>query len=143
MEIYFAYGSNMSSLRLRERIPSARSLGAAQLAGWRLAPNKPGRDGTGKANLVADANTLVWGVLYELGPADWPTLDRYEPGYIRISQSLVESGELTRRAEVYVFERPGPDLPMHDWYREHLVEGAREHALPADYVAALECLTTL
>ena len=74
MENYFAYGSNMSSLRLRERIPSARSLGAARLAGWRLAPNKRGRDGSGKANLVVDANSVVWGVLYQLVAADWPRL---------------------------------------------------------------------
>jgi hypothetical protein len=141
--IYFAYGSNMSSLRLRERLPTARSLGAARLPGWRLAPNKPGKDGSGKANLVADPGAAVWGVLYELIAADWPTLDRFEPGYTRLPQPIEDGRSRLQRAQVYVFTQHGPDLAMHHWYREHLLQGAREHALPTDYITALETLPVL
>ena len=31
---------------------------------------------------------------------------------------------------------------MAAWYREQLLAGAREHGLPADYVAMLEALPT-
>ena len=52
MQIYYAYGSNMSSARLVERVPGARTLGPAQLEQWRLLCTKPGADGSGKVNLI-------------------------------------------------------------------------------------------
>ena len=33
---YFAYGSNMNPVRIRERIPQARLVGKAIIKGWRL-----------------------------------------------------------------------------------------------------------
>ena len=47
--LYFAYGSNLSSPRLRARVPSARPEGVARLEGQRLALDKPGRDGTARS----------------------------------------------------------------------------------------------
>ena len=141
MEIYFAYGSNMSSARLRERVPQARALGAAQIEGWRFAWNKLGRDGSGKANLVAEARAVVWGVLYEIRPDDWSILDRFEPGYTRMRHTLRGGG--VRGAQLYVCEALGPDLALQHWYRDHLLEGAREHALPPEYLAKLAGLPVL
>jgi gamma-glutamylcyclotransferase len=143
MELYFAYGSNMSSTRLRERIPHARSLGSARAPGWRFAWNKRGRDGTGKANLVVEERAVVWGVLYELRPDDWSVLDRYEPGYARMAHELLDAEGRLHPGQLYVCHAHGPDLALQDWYREHLIEGAREHALPSQYVARLEELPTL
>ncbi len=71
-DLYFAYGSNMTSARLRARIPSARSVGAARIDGRRLVCNKRGRDGSGKANLCASPGGEAWGVVYEVDAADWP-----------------------------------------------------------------------
>jgi len=139
-EIYFAYGSNMSSARLFERIPSARSLGAARLEGFRLAGNKLGSDGTGKANLVVDLQSVAWGVIYALPASEWPRLDRFEPGYLRQLAKLRDLRDQTHAAQLYLAQAPGPDLPMHPWYREHLIEGAREHELPSDYIAWLSQL---
>ena len=48
--LYFAYGSNLFSARMRERVPSAQARGPARLAGHRLTVDKPGRDGTAKAS---------------------------------------------------------------------------------------------
>ena len=33
---YFAYGSNMNPVRIRQRIPQARLVGKATIKGWRL-----------------------------------------------------------------------------------------------------------
>jgi hypothetical protein len=66
-QLYFAYGSNMSSGRLR---PGAVPAGAARLEGYRLRCNKRGRDGSGKAE--------AWGVLFWLPDPDWEALDRFE-----------------------------------------------------------------
>jgi hypothetical protein len=50
--VYFAYGSNMLTARLRERCPSARPLGLAAAPGYGVAFNKQGMDGSGKATLA-------------------------------------------------------------------------------------------
>jgi len=137
-ELYFAYGSNMSSRRLRERLPSARSLGQASLADHRLATNKPGRDGSGKANLVATDGQRAWGVLYAVTVSDWRVLDRFELDYLRVHCEVVDHQHQRRIAHFYVWNRLGPELAPFDWYLAHLVEGAREHGLPRHYIAQLE-----
>lgn len=78
---YFAYGSNMLSPRLQERVPSAESLGKIRLKGHRLAWTKQSfRDGSGKCHIVKTGrpSDIVWGVLYEMHKEDKPMLDRAE-----------------------------------------------------------------
>jgi hypothetical protein len=142
--LYFAYGSNMSSARLRERIGSADALGAASLPGFRLVFNKPSLDGSGKANLVAALDAITWGVLWWLGRERWTALDAFEPGYRRAAMP-VQSRSMGRvEAEVYLYdaphdvrhEAPGGLAPF-DWYVDHLIDGAREHALPESWLATL------
>jgi len=137
---YFGYGSNMSSARLRARIPQARPLGAALLPAHRFACNKRGRDGSGKANVVAERNAEVWGVLFELPRDAWPALDRFEWGYRRTTARVEHSGAALE-AELYVALAPAAvELPPFDWYRDHMLAGAREHGLPPGVVAALAAL---
>ena len=141
---YFAYGSNMSSARLRQRTPSARALGIASLPGHALRWHKLGRDGTGKCDIARcgeGANEVVWGVLYEIAVAEKEALDRIEGlgiGYSE-AQVCVKTGAggvwaLTYRAKPGRIE---PSLkPLPD-YKAHVLAGAVEHGLPAHYVAAL------
>lgn len=138
--LYFAYGSNMSSDRLRARLPGARSLGRAWLENKRLVCNKPSKDGSGKANLVDAVGVVVWGVLYEIGDDDWRALDRYEPDYSRFPCEVNLDGGERRAAQVYVWTGRGPDIPLLHWYRRHLLEGAREHGLPPSHIRSLEGL---
>ena len=51
--LYFGYGSNMLTerLRARERCPSAKCIGIAEVTGYALEFSKPGEDGSGKATL--------------------------------------------------------------------------------------------
>ncbi len=140
--LYYAYGSNMSTRRLRERVESAQAIGTARLRGKRWACNKLGRDGTGKANLVDDPTGLVWGVLWRIDPGEWPRIDRFEGGYQRVEVHVetVDGGE--HRALTYVSERltqrPVPSAPYRDW----LLEGAREHGLPDAWIELLTRLAT-
>ena len=139
IDLYFAYGSNMKTARLRERIRSARPREIATLAGRRLLLNKRGADGSAKANLVPDRSGLVWGVLFEIALRDWDRLDRFEGGYARTRVAVWTAGGEERLATTYVSTRWIDARPF-DWYRALLVEGAREHGLPEDYVARLEAL---
>ncbi len=88
-DLYFAYGSNLVAERLRGRVESARALEIARLPGRRLALDKLGRDGSGKANLVAHPGALVWGVLYEIEPLHWADLDAWEWGYERVEVEVM------------------------------------------------------
>ena len=140
MELYFAYGSNMSRSRLLSRVAAARSVGRARIDGWRLRFDKPGRDGTGKANLVEEPEAHAWGVVYEIAAAEWLVLDRFEPGYRR-ARLRVARAERTLVVQSYLFTRlpHTPRVPPTKEYLEHLLEGASEHRLPAahiDYIRA-------
>lgn len=144
VDLYFAYGSNMSSRRLLERVASARPRGPARLRGMRLAVNKRGRDGSGKANVVIDARTEVWGVVYEISPDEWQVLDRFEWGYVR-RRDEVWMEETRVGVQLYTARAPFVDegLRTFDWYREYLLEGAREHALPERVIVDLLSLPVL
>lgn len=138
--LYFAYGSNLSSARLRARLEEVEVLGPAVLREHRLALDKRGHDGSAKANVVPHPGEEVWGVVYELAVAHADALDRFEGGYERVGVEVhhAERGPLdvvTYRSEL----RVEGWLPF-AWYRAHLVEGAREHGLPPDWIARLEAL---
>lgn len=136
MPLYFAYGSNMDSARLLARVASARPLGAARLPGFAWRCNKRGKDGTGKANLMRDERAETWGVLYDLDEEDLALLDRVEGGYDPCRVTVWQGGA-AHPAVTYVSERTTSEAPA-AWYLAHILAGAREHALPAAWIARLE-----
>lgn len=139
-ESYFAYGSNMSTERLRARIPRATPIGRARWPGMRLVFNKVASDGSGKANLVEDSESEAWGVLYSIPLIDWASLDGFEPGYVRGDCAVIlDSGE-SFRAQVYLGSGETRETPPHDWYRDHIYRGAVEHGLPAEFVRMIHSL---
>ncbi|MCP4038707.1 MAG: gamma-glutamylcyclotransferase [bacterium] len=139
-DFYFAYGSNMSTERLRARIPQAAPMGRARSGGLRLVFNKIGADGSGKANLVEDSSTEAWGVVFAIPTRDWTNLDRFEPGYARVVRRVTfDSGE-SLAAQIYLGTGTTRKLPPHDWYRDHLLRGAVEHGFPAEIVRMIRVL---
>lgn len=137
---YFAYGSNMSSARLLARVPGATTQGAARLVDWRLRFDKPSRDGSTKANVAPEVGSVVWGVVWSLPAHGWSLLDGFEPGYDRIPCQISAASGRISTAQLYAFRGPtGDGLPF-DWYLAHLMEGAREHALPVDYLEGLRAI---
>ncbi|MDE2907486.1 MAG: gamma-glutamylcyclotransferase [Acidobacteriota bacterium] len=145
--LYFAYGSNLSSERLRARVPSARVRGRGRLLHHRLSWHKIGRDGSGKCDIVpTDTPSVVWGVLYDVARVEKPALDAVEGlgiGYfekeVQIATDDGKRPALTYHANP---ERIDPTLRPRDWYKDYVVRGAREHGLPADYIRVLEQIET-
>ncbi|MFB6099011.1 MAG: gamma-glutamylcyclotransferase family protein, partial [Salinibacter sp.] len=78
--LYFAYGSNMLTERLRARVPSAEPVATAKLPGRTLRFHKRSQDGSGKCTLVEspEASEAVYGVLFEFDLDDLPALDEAE-----------------------------------------------------------------
>jgi hypothetical protein len=132
----------MSRERLVARIPQAAPVGRARLDGWRFSCNKKGHDGSAKANILRAAEEAVWGVVYRLPHRELPRLDAFEGGYERTTVEVVEVPQSSGivRCETYFSERLLARSEVFDWYKRHMVEGAREHALPSDWVAMLEAL---
>ncbi|MEX0730393.1 MAG: gamma-glutamylcyclotransferase family protein [Aquisalimonadaceae bacterium] len=141
---YFAYGSNMHPARLRERTPSCRRIGVARLPGHVLRFHHLSvSDGSGKCNVVETGHPddVVYGVVYGIPPAERRALDAAENlgvGY-RIRHMTVQMGEGQRRVFCYI----AVDGTINDqsrpycWYRDIVLHGARQHAFPEAYLAAI------
>ncbi len=145
---YFAYGSNMLTARLRERVPSATAIGIGQLVGHALRWDKrSGRDGSGKCDAEATGrqDDVVWGVVFELDPEDKSALDKAEGlggGYMeKTVQILTEAGPVT--AVAYYATDKDSSLRPYNWYKALVIAGAREHGLPASYRSRLELVATV
>lgn len=145
---YFAYGSNMSQRRLRQRLANIDSLGYATLPGYKVVFHKRGsRDPSGKCGLLgATAAESAHGVVYRIDDADKAKLDALEGvgnGY-RCAQVFVLHPTLGNvPCETYIATILEPGLKLFDWYHQHVLAGAREHDLPAHYISLLETLPVI
>lgn len=141
---YFAYGSNMSTAQMKRRTGSGSRGLRARLQGYRVEFNKRGRDGTGKANVVSDEASVVWGVVYECSPTELDMLDRYEGvdsgNYVRKAVVVhLENGEQMDAITCVAGERFIADsLRPSAEYLQIILDGAREHGLPGWYIQDLQ-----
>ena len=142
---YFAYGSNMSGAILRGRRGlQPLACRPATLPDYQLVftlPIGPGERGCANVEPAAGASTS--GVLYLLSVADCDRLDRTE-GVPRVYQRLaveVIAGDGARvpgftYRSTFRTEGRKPSAR----YLGLLLDGCREHRLPAEWVAYLEAL---
>jgi len=139
--LYFGYGSNMLTQRLRVRVPSANPIATGSLPGYRLRFHKRSRDGSGKCNIVPSEDDVVHGVLFDVNRGELDVLDEAEQrgrGYER-QDVLVQGVDPPVEAFAYVAQPAYVDdaLLPYDWYRALVLAGAQEHDLPPDYVGQL------
>ncbi|MGE0310675.1 MAG: gamma-glutamylcyclotransferase family protein [Lautropia sp.] len=146
--LYFAYGSNMGSRRLRapDRAPSARRVAIGRVSGYRLTFDKVGRlDGSGKCDCEWTGRTAgagadhVWGVVWRIAVAERAALDRVEgegSGYRR-ARVVVQTDAGPMAADTYLATTKAPALEPFDWYLNHVLEGAIEAGLPAGWIDAI------
>ena len=143
--LYFAYGSNLDLRRFRRRCPGATIAGRARLADYALAFTRYSRDEKGGvADIVAQPGATVWGALYEIDEACFRALDDYEGApraYRRETVIVIDDAGATHEAIAYVANKTGEFAPGRA-YLEQIISGARDHALPDDYIEALEQVRT-
>lgn len=97
--LYFAYGSNMCSERLRARkILSATPICVAYLSNHSLRFHKRSQDESGKgdASFTGSPEDSVWGVVFDIDQSEEPRLDAAEG-----------LGQGYRKDEVMVTDRDG------------------------------------
>jgi hypothetical protein len=145
---YFAYGSNMSLNRLRQRVPGAQRITACLLPGHALRFHKVGRDGSAKCDAfhTGRACDRVLGALFSIDPQHKYRLDRAEGlggGYEEKPVVVLGTCGTSFSASTYYATHIDPQLRPYSWYLQHVVLGARETALPLSYqsgLAAVACI---
>lgn len=140
--LIFAYGSNMLTQRLRNRVPSAVPQGTGFIRGYTLEWHKAGTDNSGKCDILPSDSEedVVWGVLYHVSALEKPDLDRIEDlgvGYGE-KEFEVHTEEGSVRAFAYHALQIDASLDPYAWYKAYVVQGAIEHALPEHYVEKLQ-----
>ena len=138
--LYFAYGSNMSSARLIQRVPSAVQIDIGLLHSHRIEFHKVGfRDGSAKCDAFATGNAqdFIAGVLYKIVPEQRDLLDMEEGlghGYEVKTVNIKTLSGQNLNAFTYYATKINPALKPFHWYKHHVVWGAKEHDLPGNYV---------
>jgi hypothetical protein len=142
---YFAYGSNMNPVRVRERGIGFEHATAARLEGYSLVFDKTSRAhaGLGHANVVPAPGRVVEGVLYWLVSLDEiDKMDRFEstpvnysrevvrvradPSHLPEGHGLPQSDGMAMVSTWTYFANPAvrrPDLLPPRSYLEHLLAG--------------------
>jgi len=127
--------------RLSERIGSVSVLGTAALPRHRLRFHKRSRDDSGKCNafFTGRIRDHVYGVVFGLSHAQQVRLHACEgTGYVPLT-FRVRMDTAILRVTTYIAT---PDcvvdgLTPFDWYHALVLAGARQHALPSEYVSAI------
>ena len=135
---YFAYGSNMSSLRLLARVRSARFETTATLVEHDLRFHKSSIDGSAKCDAykTEDKTHFVMGIVYSLDGNEKPVLDEIEGvgvGYEQKTVRLITAANQIIEAFTYRATQIDAALKPYHWYKHHVLVGAREHGLPQAY----------
>lgn len=148
---YFAYGSNMSLRRLThpKRVPCAEPKARAILRCHRLKFHKISKDGSGKCDIeLASAADVVWGRVYEIKDKEKERLDCVEAlnyGYWDKHVTVELDCGSTVRAVTYYADhtKTNPCLKPYTWYKTHVLIGAKEAYLPADYIKRIEAIEAM
>ena len=145
---YFAYGSNMSLARLKQRAPSAKRYGCFKLVGYSLRFHKVGQDKSGKCDAFYTANKsdYVLGALFEIDEADKIHLDKAEGlgfGYDEKQVTLLNDHNEKVQAVLYIATQIDIGLLPYSWYKNHVLIGAIESSLPKEYIDRIKSVESL
>lgn len=127
-----------------ERVPGAAFGSVARLPMHTLRFQKRSRDGSGKADahFTGDGGDEVWGVIVEVPEDERKALDRAEglgQGYDDREVTVYDLNGTAHQVIAYIAEESAidPSLRPYDWYKMLVVEGARAHGLPGEYIEEL------
>ena len=149
MLYYFAYGSNLHPVRLRERVPSAQLVGVIELNQHRLAFHKKGRDESSKCNLVhtGEESDGVYGAIYQIDSAHKYALDSSEgKGYGYIDrQIMLQYQEQNYNCFTYFAQQSHivEKLKPFHWYKQLVLLGARYLNFSDSYLFSIESIESV
>ena len=142
---YFAYGSNMSSRRLRQRLPGAKCTGLARLTQHKLRFRKNDQGMSAKCDIELTGSVAdeVIGVLYDISLEEKQLLDQIEglgTGYDeKVVELRTDAGQVVFAVTYCAINIDENMIPYH-WYKQHVLRGAIEHNLPPSYIDLIEAI---
>ena len=139
--LYFAYGSNMCTGRLKKRCPSAKPQSVAELGRHKFYFHKKSKDGSAKADAEYTGNdeNIVWGVIFSIDKREENNLDKaegLEHGYNKDIVEVVDREDNSHKVKIYRADQQAIDktLKPYSWYKRFVIEGAKQHNLPEVYI---------
>ncbi len=147
--LYFSYGSNMSSMRLKNRVESAEVISSGILENHKLVFHKKStKDGSGKCDafLTNSPNDKVHGVIYSIHKDDLKRLDSFEglnDGYKKENVDIIKANGEKVKAFTYLATRIDESLLPFRWYKYHVLHGAVENDLPPDYISFIDSFNSV
>lgn len=140
---YFAYGSNMSMNRIQQRISNSQFIGVYALNGYDLRFHKVGQDTSAKCDAFKTDIDLdrVEGVLFEIDKDDLSRLDKIEGvgnGYEKVDVTVIGANNEKIIAFMYAATSINESLLPYDWYKRHVLEGAKSAGLSYSYIKKIE-----
>ncbi len=145
---YFAFGSNLASARLLQRIPAATVQSVATLSEHQLCWRKNDRGQSGKCDIdfTGDPDHLVYGVVYHMTANEKLELDVYETTGFGYDHKTIEvttlEGNSIDAFTYFALDIDHNQQPFH-WYKEHVLRGALEHDFPLDYVEQIRATLSI
>ena len=103
MILYFAYGSNMSAARMKQRLGWDAPRRAATLRDFQLVFDQAGfiDPSWSPANIRSEQGGLVEGMVYEVEEKDLKILDGYEKYYQRLEVKVMAAKEKKMDAKMF------------------------------------------
>jgi len=138
---HFAYASNMNRAQMKSRAGEILEERRGRLENYELVFNKKVRGGTAGANIRPAPGKFVEGVLYKINESALRSLDRFEGApehYRRIEVNVVDANGQRVPAQAFLANKVEKGLRPAPHYLKTILEGAAEHALPADYIESLK-----
>ena len=141
--LYFGYCTMLESAEMHRLCPGSRALGVYQLVGYKMRfsafHDSPSQ---GSCDLDVAAGHQMWGLLYDMVPAEYDALDLMagvDEGYLqRIDINVTNEVGETRAATTYRSPNPGGPFKPTSAYTRPILAGARELSLPTKYIQELD-----
>ena len=134
---YFAYGSNMNHQQMIRRCPNSVFVKRLYLQNHKLIYDGYATQRTGAvANIVEFSGSIVWGALFKIDVNDLKALDKYEDypnSYLRKIIEVKDEENNNYQTITYYRTDQKEDEPHPD-YRNCILQGAQDCALPDDYI---------
>jgi len=136
----------MSIKRLLDRVPSAKKVDIGIIEKHQLKFHKVSKkDGSAKCDARETGNPehLLYGVVFHISEEEKPALDKKEGlgyGYEQKDVQIILKNGPALEAFTYYATNIDPDLKPLDWYKEHVIRGARENELPIEYIRTIEAV---
>lgn len=144
--LYFAYAENMDEETLSARGVRFERVCTGKVRNLRLAFQKPGEDGTGKADLRDDKTSVTEGVVYDVPEASLANLDVYEgveKGHYRRQTVTIQTSRGELECMAYRAAKFKLGLKPSRAYLDTIVRGAKAHGLSEDYITFLKSHDTM